>query len=61
MALTNHGGVIYPGSHSALNFTPMLYAELLPYLAHLSQVCAPSAVQRMTVYPNLLSISWGQA
>ncbi|GAB4815337.1 hypothetical protein N2152v2_002383 [Parachlorella kessleri] len=37
MALCNHGGVIYPGSHSALNFPPVLYAELLPFLGALSQ------------------------
>ena len=40
MALCNHGGAIYPGSHNALNFPPMLYAELLPFLGALSQVGA---------------------
>lgn len=40
MALCNHGGAIYPGAHNALNFPPMLYAELLPFLGALSQVSA---------------------
>jgi hypothetical protein len=49
MALCNHGGVVYPGSHNALNFPPMLYAELLPFLGALSQAstlacaCLPCA------------------